>query len=230
MLYMRHFSSRITNSKISLFQIPVNLGQPLLGPDRAPALLLENGLQKSLESNGWDVKLLPVIRSTLSNKEPFPPSSNLPIARNCNEVGNVCELAFQAIGKEALTKNFILTLGGDHCIPIGTIPAIKNARKSLGVVWVDAHADINTPEVSNSGNMHGMPLSFLLGLVKNANQYPSMQWFKPCLAPRDIVYIGLRDLDNAEKRIIQELGIKAFTVSRAGGGAVCVWVCLSALA
>ena len=214
-MLLRRFSSGITNSTISLFQIPVNLGQPLLGPDRAPALLLENGLLKSLESNGWDVKLFPAIKSTLNeaSRQALEINKNLPIARNCDEVGNVCKLAFQEIGKEAFTKNFILTLGGDHCIPIGTIPAIQNARKSLGIVCVDAHAEINTPEVSQSGNMHGMPLSFLLGLVKNANQYPSMEWFKPCLNPRDIVYIGLRDLDNAEKRLLKELNIKAFTVS-----------------
>lgn len=85
-------------------------------------------------------------------------------------------------------------------------------RPNTGVVWVDAHSDINTPESSLSGNMHGMPVSFLLGLVKGANKLPSMEWFNPCLNPKDIVYIGLRDLDKAEKVMIKELGIKAFTM------------------
>lgn len=81
---------------------------------------------------------------------------------------------------------------------------------------VDAHGDINTPSESSSGNMHGMPVAFLMGLVKNASSLPGFGWFKPCLAPQDLVYIGLRDLDPAEKVTIRRLGIKAFTVS---GGA-----------
>ena len=81
-------------------------------------------------------------------------------------------------------------------------------------MWVDAHADINTPQLNGgSGNIHGMPVAFLMGLVKNASSYPSMQWFKPCITPKDIVYIGLRDLDQPERETIKKLGIKAYTVS-----------------
>ena len=87
----------------------------------------------------------------------------------------------------------MLILGGDHCIPIGTIPGIRKNRPSTGVVWVDAHADINTPTTSLSGNMHGMPLGFLLDLVEDRHKLPALSWFKPpYLKPQDIVYIGLR--------------------------------------
>ena len=79
-------------------------------------------------------------------------------------------------------------------------------------IQVDAHGDINTPETSSSGNMHGMPIAFLLGLVKNVKALPGFQWFEPCIEPSDIVYIGLRDLDKGEKTAIKKLGIKAFTV------------------
>jgi arginase len=125
--------------------------------------------------------------------------------------------------EEASTGNFVLILGGDHCIPIGTIGGLLQARPSTGIVWVDAHADINTPESSSSGNMHGMPLSFLLGLIDNVTAYPGLSWFNPCLKPRDIVYIGLRDLDKAEKETIHRLGIKAYTmydIDRLGIGKV----------
>jgi len=77
---------------------------------------------------------------------------------------------------------------------------------------VDAHADINTPARSNSGNMHGMPVAFLMGLVENANKLPGFQWFKPCMKPSDLVYIGLRDVDSDERRTIKNLGIKAFSM------------------
>ena len=76
----------------------------------------------------------------------------------------------------------------------------------LGIIWVDAHADINTPEGSESGNMHGMPLAFLCGLVPYANTLPGFEWFVPCVDPKEIVYIGLRDVDSFERRIIKQLG------------------------
>jgi len=79
---------------------------------------------------------------------------------------------------------------------------------------VDAHADINTPAKSLSGNMHGMPVAFLTGLVDNYSSLPGFSWFVPQLQPSDIVYIGLRDLDEEEKLTIRRLGIKAFTVRR----------------
>ncbi len=78
---------------------------------------------------------------------------------------------------------------------------------------MDAHGDINTPVTSLSGNMHGMPVAFLCGLVDNAKKLPGFQWFEPVLDPKDVVYIGLRDLDRAERQTIKRLGIKAFTVS-----------------
>eukprot|EP01036_Dinobryon_divergens_P034985 gene34985-45282_t len=137
----------------SVIPIPMNLGQPNLGLDRAPSAIISSGLPRLLGD-----------------------------------------------------------IGGDHCISIGTISAIKRNRKNAGIVWVDAHADINTPATSISGNMHGMPLALLLGLVDDMKSLPAFDWFGPCVEPKDIVYIGLRDLDAEEKRTIRRLGIKAYTM------------------
>lgn len=136
------------------------------------------------------------------------------IPKNCSQVGSVCESIYHQVQKEAASDNFLLILGGDHCIPIGTLPGILTSRPNTGVVWVDAHADINTPSSSPSGNMHGMPLAFLLGLVPEVNSLPSLKWFPtvPLLKPQDVVYIGLRDLDPAEKLTIKRLGIRAYTM------------------
>lgn len=215
MVFRRGFTNSTTGllKNASLLSIPVNLGQPLLGPDKAPELLIKNGLMGLLHASGWNVKHLSDVST-----EGYVPTTNAELlkleakAKNCGQVGYVCKKAFDVLTPVAKTDDFLLILGGDHCIPIGTIPAIVNARKSVGVVWVDAHADINTPEGSLSGNMHGMPLGFLLDLVQNAKSFPSMSWFHPCLHPRDIVYLGLRDLDPAEKSTIKKLGIKAFSV------------------
>jgi len=205
-----------TMDTVSLLQVPVNLGQPFLGPDRSPNVLLENGLLQLLGSCGWRVSQVP---ETITRHVHASSPSQITIERdlnvkNCTQIGMICEKIYHQVLEQAETNNFVLILGGDHCIPIGTIPALLAARPNTGVVWVDAHADINTPMSSASGNMHGMPLSFLLGLVEDAKLYPSLSWFDPpYLRPSDIVYIGLRDLDPQERIFIRKFGIKAFTMN-----------------
>lgn len=113
---------------------------------------------------------------------------------------------------------FVLTLGGDHSIAIGTISGTAKAirerlGREIGVIWVDAHADINTPETSDSGNIHGMPVAFLTGLATEKADNP-FSWIKPehRLSLKKLVYIGLRDVDRGEKKILREHGIKAFSM------------------
>lgn len=112
----------------------------------------------------------------------------------------------------------VLTLGGDHSIAIGTISGTARAtRERLGreiaVVWVDAHADINTPEASESGNIHGMPVAFLTGLAREERE-DVFGWLKEdhMVSVKKLVYIGVRDVDVAEKQILREHGIKAFSM------------------
>ena len=212
-----------TNNVLSLISIPLSIGQPYVGPDKSPELLKKNGLLQMLGNIGWRVEDLGEILEVTGNDAGSIDMKTVN-AKNCASIGATCQIASEMLYKKASeTKNFILILGGDHCIPIGTIPGLVKGRPNTGVVWVDAHADINIPASSPSGNMHGMPVSFLMGLVDQANKYPSMSWFKSCLKPEDIVYIGLRDLDQPEKALIKELGIKAYTmydVDRLGIGGV----------
>lgn len=112
----------------------------------------------------------------------------------------------------------VLTLGGDHSIAIGTIAGTAKAiRERLGremaVIWVDAHTDINTPETSESGNVHGMPVAFLSGLAKDDRE-DIFGWLKKenLISLKKLVYIGLRDVDRGEKLILREHGIKAFSM------------------
>lgn len=124
----------------------------------------------------------------------------------------------------------VLTLGGDHSIAIGTISGTAQAtRERLGrdiaVIWVDAHADINTPETSDSGNIHGMPLSFLTNLAAAEGPELPFGWITPeqRISTTKLVYIGLRDVDRGEKAILRKHGIKAFSmhdIDRHGIGAV----------
>lgn len=181
--------------KTSLISLPVNLGQPLLGPDLSPSLLMGNGLMSMLKSLDWEVIKVPEIKliKDTNNNLNYNSMEDTPKAKNCAQVGQICQKIYGQVSEHAATDNFLLILGGDHCIPIGTIPAIVKHRPSTGIVWVDAHADVNSPQTTMSGNMHGMPVSFLLNEVHNVKSLPSMNWFNPpYLNPRDIVYVGLR--------------------------------------
>jgi arginase len=124
----------------------------------------------------------------------------------------------EQVYKHAAAGKMVVTLGGDHSIAIGTISGTARAiRERLGrdlaVIWVDAHADINTPETSDSGNIHGMPVSFLTGLATEERE-DVFGWLKEHhrLSTKKLVYIGLRDIDKGEKKILREHGIKAFSM------------------
>ena len=120
--------------------------------------------------------------------------------------------------EHASKGRFVLTLGGDHSIAIGTISGTAKAvRERLGreiaIIWVDAHADINTPESSDSGNIHGMPVAFLTGLATESKE-GIFDWIRKehMVSVKKLVYIGLRDVDKGEKKILRENGIRAFSM------------------
>lgn len=134
-------------------------------------------------------------------------------------VSAVTQHLSQQVYEHAKEGKFVLTLGGDHSIAIGSISGIAKAiRERLGgrelaVVWVDAHADINTPEISQSGNIHGMPVAFLTGLAKEENK-DIFGWLEKehLISVSKLVYIGLRDVDRGEKKLLREHSIKAFSM------------------
>jgi arginase len=159
----------------------------------------------------------------------FPPSSSV------NNVDSVflTNRSLSGLVKAASDDgDFVLTVGGDHSIAIGSIAGLMSSKRTgvkpdgcsdLKVLWVDAHADINSMQSSPSGNMHGMPVAFLMKLEKLTR--PSQEWMKdvPRLDPKNIVYIGLRDLDVGEKATLIDLGIRAYTmhdIDRSGIGNV----------
>lgn len=144
-----------------------------------------------------------------------PPYRNMKRPKFCSAVTK--EVSEQVYNHSKNGK-MVLTLGGDHSIAIGTISGTARATRErlgrdLAVIWVDAHADINTPETSESGNIHGMPVAFLTGLAKDDNQ-DTFGWLKEhhMLSTKKLVYIGLRDIDRGEKKILREHGIKAFSM------------------
>ena len=150
-----------------------------------------------------------------------PPYRNM---KNPLAVSAVTKTLAKQVYEQASTGRLVLTLGGDHSIAIGTIAGTSRAIKErlgreMAVIWVDAHADINTPETSGSGNIHGMPVAFLTGLAKEERQ-DIFGWLGNeggredggVLSTKKLVYIGLRDVDRGEKEILRKEGIKAFSM------------------
>jgi arginase len=135
-------------------------------------------------------------------------------AKNNLLVGQGTQILADLVEEKLLEGRFPLILGGDHSIGIGSLAGVLRARPNTGVIWVDAHADLNTPGISESGNMHGMPVGLLMEGVAPTETIPGFEWLKdgPRLQPDSIVYVGLRDVDPEERELIQSLGIAAYTM------------------
>ncbi|KAG9404368.1 Amino-acid acetyltransferase, mitochondrial [Aphanomyces cochlioides] len=203
-----------TPQTVAVIGAPMTHGQPLLGTDFGPDMLRNGGLHGVITDLGWCVE-------ETGNLQFRPPSSSDPQidpkygrAKRSFAVGNGLKQIAEVVEKKAQEGKFCLVLGGDHTIGAGSLAGILKVHPDAGIIWVDAHADINTPQTTESGNMHGMPISFLMqGLVDPA-RVPGFEWLVdgPILKPEQLVYIGLRDVDSGERRIIKELGIKAFSM------------------
>ncbi|GFS11477.1 arginase [Elysia marginata] len=185
-----------------------NKGQPRGGTEQGPRVLRNAGILDALERVGNAV----VDHSNVELPNP-PDEGRDNIAKNCRAVGTANKKLSEEVSRYLKKGERLLVLGGDHSLGIGSIHGHAQAQPDVVIVWVDAHADLNTPMSSSSGNMHGMPLSFLIReLVEFMPQTPGLDWCKPCLSAKDVVYIGLRDVDPAERLFIEKLGITSFSM------------------
>ncbi len=149
-------------------------------------------------------------------------------AKRIEHVVQQCERVAKAVSSNLIVGNYPIVLSGDHSSALGTISGIKSAYPNarLGVIWLDAHADIHSPFTSPSGNIHGMPLAAALGLdnlqdqINQPDEATLLQWYKmknigidgPKILPEDLIYFGIRDYEEAEEKVIQALAIKYFKV------------------
>lgn len=204
----------IKNNQLVIVQAPFCGGQGKTGVEKGPKYMLCQGLQSDLNELGWNT----TVESPLDEKylqkimEDEAVSDQFKNTKRPGLVGNTTKTIYETVSRLAQDHKFVLTLGGDHSIAIGTVSGVQEAYPDLGLIWIDAHADINTLESTDSGNLHGCPVSFLLGLHKDFECPESFKWVPGKLKPNKIVYIGLRDVDKAEKKIIRDLDIKAFSM------------------
>ncbi|XP_066519433.1 arginase-1 [Hoplias malabaricus] len=209
---------------VGLVGAPFSRGQPRDGVQLGPDLIRSTGLVDRLRTQGCEVKDYGNLKfEDVSSDEPFGRTKR-PRAVGC--ANQQLSEAVQRIKRDGHT---CVMLGGDHSLAIGSIHGHTACERELSVVWVDAHADINTPLTSPTGNIHGQPMSYLIHeLHSKVPVMPNFSWVKPCIAARDIVYIGLRDVDPEEHYILKYLGIKVFSmteVDRLGIGKVMEQTC-----
>ncbi|HFZ5340965.1 arginase [Staphylococcus aureus] len=192
---------------IDIIGAPSTFGQRKLGVDLGPTAIRYAGLISRLKQLDLDVYDKGDIKVPAVNIEKF--HSEQKGLRNYDEIINVNQKLNKEVSASIENNRFPLVLGGDHSIAVGSVSAISKHYNNLGVIWYDAHGDLNIPEESPSGNIHGMPLRILTGegpkelLELNSN----------VIKPENIVLIGMRDLDKGERQFIKDHNIKTFTMS-----------------
>lgn len=204
-------SSAFLHESIGVVGIPLSKGQRKTGVDNGPDDLRDFGTLKALTKYGWDVTDYGNLSFDVPDVE--SPSGNVKRSRT---VGEATEAVADAVERALRENDICLNLGGDHSLAIGTISGTARVHPDLCVLWVDAHADINTPLTSASGSLHGMPLSFLIHEIKEKGLAPTglpgFDWIKTVIDAKSLAYIGLRDVDPYEKLFIENLGIKVITI------------------
>jgi arginase len=193
--------------QVAIIGAALDLGAGRRGVDMGPSAIRYAGLHDRLDGLGYDVLDWSDVETAVleATKDTDETARYLPeIKAAC---GRVARLVAHALEQGALP----LVLGGDHSVALGTLGGLAKARGEGGVLWIDAHGDMNTPETSPSGNVHGMPLAAAIGLADE--RFESADWTLPAVDPHRVALVGLRAIDGRERERIRSLGIKAYTMS-----------------
>jgi arginase len=196
--------------KIRIIGVPMDLGQSRRGVDMGPSALRVAGLQARLKQLGHQVEDIGNVPVKQQEEQHYGEKR----AKYLNEIAETCR-GLAEIVQRTLEEGYLsIVLGGDHSIAIGSIAGVashfRKQSKRVGCLWLDAHGDMNTPESSPSGNVHGMPLASLIGY--GAPELVDLLEFKPKVEPRNVALVGARDLDAREKRLVKESGMHVFTM------------------
>ncbi len=195
-----------TDDAINIFGVPMDLGQNRRGVDMGPSAIRYAGLQPRLEGLNLQVRdmgniAVPIIEELRH----LPDDINM---HNATAISAVCQATYAAVSKVLAAGERAVILGGDHSIALGSVAASLDAVERVGVLWIDAHGDFNTPDISPSGNVHGMVVSSLMGMCP-----PPLMIGERRLQPEQIVMIGIRDLDQSEKVAIRAAAIQVMSMS-----------------
>jgi arginase len=194
--------------QVRVFGIPMDLGQNRRGVDMGPSAMRYAQLHEKIQAFGY--KCFDEGNILVSQAEESVESQGLMInAHYLPEVSQVCQRTFEMIHNCWRENDFGLFIGGDHSISIGTVAAVAESG-NVGVLWVDAHTDMNTPESSPSGNIHGMSMAVLLG--DGAEELVNVGYRGAKLNPKNVAMIGVRSIDTVERQRVRESGITVHTM------------------
>ena len=197
------------SKRIEIIGAPTAFGQRKLGVNFGPDALRYAGLIERIEDIGHEVIDKGNVQSPVLDMKKY--KSEQKGLRNLEEVIAFSNNLYESVNETVEKGHFPLILGGDHSLSIGSIAGISKHYENLGVIWYDAHGDLNTLESSPSGNIHGMPLRALIGEGDEA--LTNIGGYKNKVKPENVVLIGMRDLDEGEKKYIKEAGILTYTMA-----------------
>lgn len=188
----------------------MDLGAGRRGVDMGPSAMRVANLNDRIRALGYEVEDLGNV--AVDQQESLPVGASN--ARYLPQIAHTCERLAGMVENAAGSGHVPVVLGGDHSAAIGTVAGmshhLRRNRRKLGLIWIDAHADMNTPETSPSGNVHGMPLACCIGL--GPAELTHLLGYAPKVEPRNVALIGLRSVDKLEKESVQQTGVRAFTM------------------
>ena len=197
--------------EVGMISVSIDLGAGRRGVDMGPSALRIAGLTEAVESLGYSVREVGTVTAGSFETTAVGDAD----ARFLNEIVDMAERADQLV-EEALSQDCLpFILGGDHSLSIGSVAAVardyRERNERIGLIWVDAHADMNRPETTPSGNIHGMSLAVLMG--HGHDRLKALSGDAPAVDPGNVTVLGARELDAGEKDLIRELGVRVFTMS-----------------
>jgi arginase len=196
--------------ELEIIGVPLDLGQRRRGVDMGPSALRVAGLQAKLEALGYHVTDRGNVAVAVAETKHLGDER----ARFLTEIAHSAELTANCVQQALRHGATPIVLGGDHSVAAGTVAGVANyfraQQNAIGLIWMDAHSDINTPETSPSGNVHGMPVAALLGMGPAALS-DLLNW-SPKVLPEHTVLIGIRDVDETERENIRRTGVTVFTM------------------
>jgi len=195
--------------RIRILGVPMDLGQDRRGVDMGPSALRVARLGARMAALGYRVE----DRGNLPVRVAEEIPSGAGRIKYLGPIAETCKSLAAQVARALRERRLPLVLGGDHSIAIGTLAGVAahfRRRQRIGLIWMDAHGDMNTPQTTPSGNIHGMPLACVLGM--GARPLTHLLGFAPKVAPAHCALVGARDLDRGEKRNLRRAGIRVFTM------------------
>lgn len=196
--------------RIAVIGAPLDLGAGRRGVDMGPSAIRVANLNRRLAGLGYSVQDL----GNIAADQPESVSPGSSKAHYLPQIAQTCRRLAALVEKALAEGCFPLVLGGDHSVAVGTVSALarhyRKRKQKVGLIWLDAHPDMNTPQTSPSGNVHGMPLACLVGM--GPRELTHLYGFAPKVSPANVALVAIRDVDQLEKPHVRHSGVHAYTM------------------